>query len=165
MNNRCLMIEMQDHRRFFTAKDNLNNLLEFARTFNVRVSLVTTQNAKCLNIEELPEAICDGTYHCPGSYSNQELILPRETIFTATRPRTRPRRATLALARLIRGFVRTALTARQTISLAMLRDKYQEHDLGTSCLSMHLNRVRREMIGEGYRVDKLGPGCYRLSED
>src|SRR4051812_43089621 len=116
--DRCLMIEMADRRRIFTERDNLMSLTEFARTFNARVSLVEGREIELFSLEELPVVICDGAYEHRGQYTALETVLPRDTIFTAARPRkgTQPRRDTITLAQTIRTYIRTSLLAHQTVT-------------------------------------------------
>lgn len=162
--DRCLMIEMNDRRRIFTERDNLMSLIEFARTFNARVSLVEGKEIELFSLDELPVVICDGSYKHRGQYTALETVLPRDTIFTAARPRKgcRPRRDAITLAQTIRSFVRTSLLGHQTITLKLLKDKYRESGLGESCLSGHLNLVKRSMEGEGFQIERLARGSYRL---
>lgn len=54
-----LMITLRDKRKFLTNTKNLEQLIEFAKTFGADLSIVTTQCKRSLSLDQLAEEICD----------------------------------------------------------------------------------------------------------
>jgi hypothetical protein len=64
----CLMIKTKDKRQFFTYEKHLPQLIEFSKIFNAEISVVKIDGEKILDLEELPEAICNSAYKNKSKY-------------------------------------------------------------------------------------------------
>jgi hypothetical protein len=54
---KCLMLETPDKKRFFTAQNNYNKILEFANSFNCEISIVKLEEGEILDLVPLADAI------------------------------------------------------------------------------------------------------------
>lgn len=54
---KCLMLETEDKKKFFTPEKNYNTLLEFANRFNCEISTVKLEEGVILDLIPLASAI------------------------------------------------------------------------------------------------------------
>jgi hypothetical protein len=147
---KCLMINTSDNRKFFTFEKYYPQLVEFARTFGAEISLVRAKDANVMSLKSLAEAISDPTK--VDENSSFEII--QSKVSSAVKERKN--------AAGIRKFLRESFLTKGTASLSMLRQEFRDLRLSLPCLSNHLNRVRRELQSEGYKIEKTGRGCYSV---
>jgi len=53
------MIILKDDRKFLTNTKNLNQIVEFSKTFKAKLSIVNTSCKNILSLDKLAEEICD----------------------------------------------------------------------------------------------------------
>ena len=153
MPRKCLMLETHDHRQFFTHRRNLPRLIEFSKTFNAEISVVRTSEQP-VDLISLAENLCDNNYkiHKP----NFQLLEVK-----VTKPK-RSRRKLAHNGKIIRKWIKYQLVDGQTVRLRDLVKRYKRYGLSASAFCNHFIAIRKELVKEGFRVRKEGPGEYRL---
>lgn len=143
----AILLKLKDRRNFLTFCKNLPLLEDFTKTFNAIVSLVKIEkdNSEILELEELAIAICNGTNQgVSGKYEIIEQLIPNKAKSNITKE------------------IRTALLANSVVSLQELREKHK--NITTANLSSIYSQVRKKLILEGYSLNKVGPGNYKLNK-
>lgn len=151
----CLMIKTKDRRKFFTHEKNFTPLLEFSKAFKAEISVVKVENAEILDLAQLAPAICDAGYKQPEprSYEVLEVKLPQVK---------RNRQQILETARSIKQFIKKQFLEQSKVTLKDLAKTLCNYNLTLACLCNHLAQVRKELISEGWQVEKTGGGKYVL---
>ncbi|RTK93321.1 MAG: hypothetical protein EKK64_10450 [Neisseriaceae bacterium] len=54
---KCILLETKDKRRFLTAEKNLNKLKEFIKIFEIKISIVESEE-KLLSLTQLVSVFC-----------------------------------------------------------------------------------------------------------
>ncbi len=158
MTNNCLMIKTKDRRRFFTAEENYDRLVEFTKVFNAELSLVRVEEGEVLDIEALAPAICNASYRpaVKPKYELVEVKIPQKARKLAKRGDL------LGTAKKIKSYITAKFLAGDVVSLHDIQDHFRNDDLSISCLCNHVTRVRKELAVGGRRIAKLKAGEYRL---
>jgi hypothetical protein len=152
MLKKCLMLETQDHRKFFTHQKNLPDLIEFSKIFNAEISIVRT-NEQPIDLISLAEVVCD----------NNETHKPDFEILEVKVSRLkRNRRKLIKQAKVIRKWIKLQLVDGQTVCTKSIIKKYKKYGLSPSAICNHFTEVRKELTKEGFRVKNEGRGNYRL---
>ncbi len=155
MKEKCLLVKTKDDRNFLTHKDNLQSLVEFAKTFGAEIYMVEpSPNSKILELKPLISALCNSQNKDNPEFDKPERLYPQSK---------RDRQTILEDAKLIRQFIHKRLISGQSVSLKELKDKYKEHDLSDACLCNHMAVIRKSLSKEGYNFRKVGAGKYCLS--
>ncbi len=150
------MLKTPDKRCFFTHKNNYPQLIEFARTCDVEISVVKGQNIKILDLAELAKSICSHTL---------ENNLPQYELVEIKIPpykKTRTRHKLLSQANIISDYVKQTFFDKKIVSLGDLETKFSDFNLSKSALSNHISRVRKNLEVAGYKISKLNRGKYKL---
>jgi hypothetical protein len=155
MKKRCLMIQMPDHRRFFTPEKNYPQLIEFSKVFGAELSIVRVEPEAVRDIEDVVPLFCDGNSAESVKFELVEIKRPNK--------RRNDRRSILKLAGQIRRQISSALLAGKCVSLTGLRKKYCKYGLSTSCLCNHVRFVKEALESQGYQVERSQRGCYKLT--
>lgn len=149
MTKKCLLIETKDKRKFFTEEKNLKQLTEFSKTFDVKMSLVETEEGNILKLEDLAVAICDSIYEKKEEKYQIVKEISRETI------RNRAEK--------ISAYILKRFEKNQIVSLSDLREKFKEYNLTSAALCNHISRIKNELEQEGIKFTKVGAGKYKVA--
>lgn len=165
MSDTCLMVELNSNK-YFAAQSDLMALTTFANTFQAKVSLVRGEQLDILSLDDLAKAVCQGVKKNKGTYEVLDVLIQKDSIYTAARPEkgSKSRKDEINLAGTIRRSIRQAFLDRRTVSLKLLAEQFKDYNLSTPCLCNHLQGVRRAMESEGFKIDKISHGHYRLAE-
>lgn len=159
----CLMIETKDQRQFFTNEENKLQLLEFCKTFEMKMSIVKVSQAEILDIADLPKAFCNGA-----KVSDVKCELIRQiTPFTPIDiniPLVRSRKEQVANAKKLRMSIRNKHTTGNVIRNSDLATEFQDFGMSATSIDVHHCTVREAMTLEGYVFERKGVGCYKASK-
>jgi hypothetical protein len=156
-NYQCLLVRTKDRKNFFTHEKHLPELVEFSKTFGAEISVVQVKEAEVLDLVELGNAICEGTYRCPHpDYEIIETKLPLQI---------KKRTSVLKTSQTIRSFIRNKLLGGDVVSLQELTKKFKKYRLTSACLCNHVKYVRASLQAEGHVIEKVGGGKYRISSN
>lgn len=152
---RCLLIETKDHRKFLTHEENLPKLIEFGKTFGAELSVIKTEEVpEILDLRHLAPALCDSDYSVEiPEYQIIKVMIERNN---------RPRKRLIKQASVIRDWIREELLAGRALQLAAIAKRYKKYDLSIQAYANHYSTVRGELVAEGYKVEKIGHGIYKL---
>jgi len=151
----CLLLKLSDNRHFFTHETNFPLLIEFSRVAGAEVSLVKTQDAKILEIEELAKKICT---HVGNEHPAYE-VLERRVL-----PTDLPEKKMSAqMSQEINLHITAEMLTGKVVKKADLCSKWP--DVEAVAMTKHFARVRRQLEGEGYSVEKLRPGEYQVASN
>lgn len=160
-----LMIEARD-KAIFTHPKNLPMLIEFAKTFKAKLSMVESSDSTTLELEEIPKKFCSAKLDKPVTYELLEVIYPNENTVEQDGPPvmfTKTRSQIIADAAEIRKQIKASLIENGRLSMKELRKRFlKSYGVTDACLSGHFSRVRKELSEEGYNVDKAAPGIYTI---
>lgn len=152
---KCLMLETQNNRRFFTYQGNFNQLREFAKVFSAAIYWVEVSNRKdILNLEQLAPAFCDQTYK-PSTAKFKILKLKTDSP-------PRGRLSILQHAEHIHTFIVNKFMAKEIVSLRELKETFKNFSLSDAALCNHVRRVKQELLTRGYEIKKVGGGKYMI---
>ena len=155
----CLMIELNNNRKLFTQKGNYPQLIEFSKTFGAEISVVKVkEETDILDLQELPKAICSEDE--PQKLPKVEIVEKR----LQTDSKTEDRKTTLKRAERIRNYIQKKFLQGKTVKLSNLEKQYRQYELSSSTFSNHLREVRRTLLSDGHKIEKLRSGEYRLVE-
>jgi biotin operon repressor len=150
-NYQCLMIETPDQRRFFTHEKYLNQLVEFAHTFDAQVSVVRVEESEILDLAPLADALSDSDYSASGPFT----LVEKKIEASPTPKRSR----TIAE---IKDHVKNRFLSGDVVTLHDTLDLFRDQT-SYAGLSTMLYKVRKELRDEGHEVEKVGAGRYRLA--
>jgi hypothetical protein len=149
-----LLIVTERKSKFLTERDNLQSLMEFAKTFNSEIYLVEhKKDQKVLNLNALTAALCDS------DYKSEPECQKLQRIFPATK---RTRRDMISEAEVIRKFIAQQLLSGKELGLKELKQKYKDKELTDACLCQHLSKTRKILSEQGYMFSKVSAGTYQL---
>lgn len=153
METTCLLIRTKDNRRFLTAKENLDPILEFAKSFRAEIFLVKApEGSKVLGLDKLAPAICDYSYDTKPTCKVVSRLFPK-----------RNRSTILKEAAGIRKFIQKAMLSGKPLSLKTLKNKYKDLGLTDACLCNHFTAIRKQLETSGSIIKKTGAGEYCLN--
>jgi hypothetical protein len=155
MPRKYLMLETRDKRKFFTERSNLDQLIEFSKTFGAEISVVKTDDeVEVLDLISLASNLCD---------TSNSIQKPNFRVLEVKVPNpTRPRRKLLRNSKTIDKWIKNELMSGKIVLLSDLVKKYKRYDLTLGCLCNHFTKTRQELAKEGYTVEKISRGKYRI---
>lgn len=152
-NYQCLLVKTKDQKKLFTDEKNLPELIEFSKSFGAEISVVQVKEAEILDITKLGTAICDSNYQpvqCP-DYK----IIKTPNISKQIKKETSPGQK-------IRKFIKDKFLNKKEVSLKGVIKKFDNHLFTPSCFCNHIKFVRNELEKEGYEIEKIGWGIYKI---
>lgn len=141
----CLMIETKDGKKLFTYKENFRELTEYAKTFDVSMSLVNVEAKYVMDLLDLAYAICVSDHHKTPAYEVVKSSKNRELI--------------LKTANKIQDYIKKQFANREIVSLSDLKEKFKEYNLTTACFCNHIRKVISRL---NMKVRKLAAGKYTI---
>jgi len=151
---KCLLIETKDKKRFITHEKYLHQLVEFSKTFGATISVIEAEGVNPLKIEDLVPAICDQ------NYKNQRFKY--EVLETKLKKETRDRQKMLRAASKIQEYIYSKFLKKETVSLKELKKRFKRQELSDAALCNHVRRVKEALEKEGFAIQKVGGGMYRI---
>lgn len=142
---KCILIETKDKRRFLTHEKNLSNLKSFLDTFEAKITKVDHKKGKILDLKELAIAICDASYN----KENLEYDLPKRSI-DKDKPST-----------LIKNFIYNSFINNKTISIKVLKEKFQDLKLCDATFYNHIKKVKEILEKQGLKIIRISPGQFK----
>lgn len=149
---KCLMIETNDHRQFFTHEINFNQLIEFSKFFKAKITLVQVVGAELLSLEELAPALCDTTR------KKQKVdlkIIEVKLNFCKNKSRFNSEK--------VKKSIRKIFLSRKTVSTKSIKLKFKNLNLSTASFCNYIRQVKDELQEQGYKFIKIGAGQYRIT--
>lgn len=150
-----LMIEAND-KQFFTYMKNLNLLIEFAKTFKAKISVVEVETENVSSFEEIAAKFCDQNPTVPVSFTLVEVVYPKNKENESSKTRAKM----LEDAKLIRSFIKDELMGSGTVSMKELKTKFKSLSVTDACLSNHMTNVRNELAKNNIKVNKAARGVW-----
>lgn len=152
---KCLLIETKDKRKYITYEKYLSQLIEFAKTFGANISVVNAEGANPLKIEDLVPAICDQNYTLQNfTYEVLETMIKKEVKKKVEKKPT--------LAAKIQEYVYSKFLKKEIVSLKNLKKRFEKYELSDPALCNHIRKMKETLEKEGYIVQKVGAGMYRI---
>lgn len=151
---KCLLIETKDKKKFITQEKYLHQLVEFSKTFGATISVIEAEDVNPLKIEDLVPAICDQ------NYKNERFKY--EILETKIKKETRDRRKTLKTASKIQEYICSKFLQKETVALKELKKRFKKSELSDAALCNHVRRVKENLEKQGYTIQKVGGGMYRI---
>lgn len=160
MSKRCLLLQLPDKREIFTEEKNHHNLLEFAKTFDVKILTVEAENPELLHPKDIAKTFCDPSednlYSC--SYkiidpSKKEKVIPQ----------IKNRKQMLQKVYDIRSYIEQQFLEKNTVRIKELYNFFKKHQIAVSTLYRHLSYVKDKLQKEGHKFIKVSTGCYRIA--
>lgn len=134
----CLMIETWDKRKLFTNRNNYSQLVEFSKTFEVKISLVKITDGTILSLEELASAICDPSFSQNNKYDFVEIT-----------KKSHP----------IKNYLEERFKSRKPVSLLETKEKFS--DLNESSIRNYIRSVKTSLELQGYKFKRIQTGTYK----
>jgi hypothetical protein len=153
------MVTMPDDRQFFTSQMNYMTLIEFAKTCEVQLSVVKARDVKILELNELAKSICTHSKTDPCELVEMKLLKLDDELSLA-----RSRKKLLAQANIISNAVKEAFLGGEIVSLTTLENEYDGFGLSKATFCNHIARAKKELGKEGYCIEKIKRGQYRIAE-
>lgn len=150
-----LMIKTKDKRQFFTHQKNMPLLLEFAKTFNAELIIVSSNQVPVLELDKLALAICDSNYIVEGDFKIISKIYPKQDD-------QKQRNELIENANIIKSYIRNKISKQKSISLKDLKKEFSHLKVTDSCFCHHIKVVREELKLKGVEVVKTGAGQYAI---
>ena len=166
MFKRCLLIRFPDGREVFTHEKYHNTLLEFAKTFGVKIDLVEADFPQLLHPKEIASIFCDQNKEAFNtcSYRAAKSQIPTKIITHQTSFNTfSARDKMLQKASDVRLYIESQLLEGNAVRIKELHHRFQRHGIAVSTLYRHLTYVKNRLKESGKKVVKVTTGCYRLA--
>lgn len=148
---------------FFVHKKELPQLIEFAKTFKAKLSLVEISQSATkytLSAEQLVNQFCNQNYKPkPINYKLVEVLYPVDK-----EKKLKTRSQMIQNANRIKKYIRSKLMKKCKVSLQEVRSEFKELNLTSACLSNHFSQVRRDLIKKGYKINTIKKGVYKLGQ-
>lgn len=144
---KCLLLRFPDQREVFTHETNKTTLVEFAKSFGIKVLPVEANKPTLLDPDEIAKVFCDQNQSVPACSYRVILGNRGKMLQTVVDVRT---------------YIETQLREGQTVRIKELHKHFSKHRIAVSTLYRHLDYVRTKLIEEGAEVEKVMVGCYRL---
>ncbi len=141
---KCLSVRIKD-REFFTKIENKPKLLEFAKMFGAKLSIVNISRPDILNLKKLAEAISISTYE-----NKNDSKAAKRTIL-------------IKQAASIRGYIEKQFLQGKIVSLKDLKSKFEKQKLTDGCFCNHMSQIRKKLMTQGHKIKKVGGGKYQLT--
>lgn len=148
---KCVLIETNDNRQFFTHEKYFIQLIEFSKAFNAEISIVKLEEGSVLELEELAPAICNSNYTKP---KLQYSIIKRKNVKTRTE--------ILHIANQVKKYIFERFQSRNFVSVKDLKNKFKKYNLTDSALCNHIRRVKQEFEKEGFQIVKTNSNQYKV---
>jgi hypothetical protein len=148
----CLLVETKDNRKFFMSESYYNQLIEFARTFGAKISVVTARNPSLLCLSMLAAAINDNQTTFDTTYQEDEIKIERKLV-------ARPDKK---VSQYVRDRIKNKFIEGGTVSLDELVDNFKEYGLDRKQLSSHIQFVRTSMTKLGRKFIRSKAGIYQM---
>jgi len=150
---KCLLIQTRDSRKFLTHEENLQQLIEFSKTFGAEISVVKIKEGEILDLVDLVPAICNKEY---------KTKLAFELLEKKIESPSRRRKDILKQATRIRGYITREFLKGNIVSLREVRRKFASENLTLACYCNHLSESRKHLMASGFNIQKVGGGKYQL---
>ena len=128
---KCLMLKTKDSRKFFTYQKNKPLLEEFSKAFEAEISIVKVDQDALIDIDQLPNVICNPDYQNNIKYEKIN-----------NKPK-RTRKETIKNAQKIQKYIRDQIKKGKSVSLKNLQTKFKNLNLTDSCLINHLKMASK----------------------
>jgi hypothetical protein len=162
----CLLVKI-DNKCFLTHEKHLQSLIEFAKTFKARISLVKAESSSILTLEELAKKICE---NAPASLLDYKVIRPDifdnnpklkkmvyYTSFSPALPKLRLANRMLAL----KKFIYESFKSGGEVVVKDIEHDFKKEGLSISTVYRCLRSIKEDLSKDGYKVIKIVPGRYR----
>lgn len=149
---KCLLLKTPEGRHFFTHENNFTVLVEFGRTFGAEISVVKTPDPLVLELEDLAKYICSQVQDEAPKYEVLEIMLSASESSKPTKKSDLSKEAY--------DFIRATLLDGKSISISDLATKFTS--MTRTTLSSCIQKVKKELIKENYKVVREKPGQYKI---
>lgn len=154
-----LMIEFSDGRRLFTHMKNLPLLVEFAKTFKVKIAVVKVSTDELAEMKDIVAGFCD-----PNFKSMEATYEVLQNLYPKGSKSSKSRTQILEDAKKVKQQIREDFLKSQKLTFKQIKSSFEQMSLTDACLSTHFSKVRKELENEGYSVEKLGIGSYKIQK-
>jgi F0F1-type ATP synthase delta subunit len=134
------MIETWDKRKFFTHQNNYPQLVEFSKTFDVKISIVEIKDGVILTLEELASAICDPSF----SQNTKYEIIETKNANQKSHP--------------IKNYLEEKFKSRKPVSLLEMKEVFS--DLNETSIRNYIRSVKTSLELQGYKFKRIQTGTY-----
>lgn len=163
MSKRCLLLKLPDNREIFTHEKHHHTLLEFAKTFDVKIFTVEADEPELLHPRDIAKAFCDPNEDDFRSCSYQVVDTSTGEKTTSTVTVDNNRKKMLQKVYDIRSYIEDQFLEKNTVRIKELHHFFKKHQIAVSTLYRHLSYVKDKLQKEGYKFTKISAGCYRLT--
>jgi len=152
MQEKRILITTKDKKNFLTYEKNLPSIIEFAQTFDAEIKLVKVEEkTKTFDLKNLTVALCDSNYNEKFEYKIIKDIFPKKNKNNKNN-----------ISKNLKEFIKNKLLKGNTLSLNKLKDKYRKHNIADSYISNYMTKVKKELLNQGLKIEKISAGNYRL---
>jgi hypothetical protein len=152
---KCLLIETKDKRKFFTHKKNLEQLNEFAKTFNSNMFIVELEKGEVLELEQLAPAVCSPDYKkIESSYKIIEEVQTKENNKFKKIEKQK-----------IKDFISKELLTKKSISIKKIKNKFKRYCVSDSTYYNQFKIVKTELEKKGFKLLKIKAGIYKAKNN
>ena len=146
---KCILIETNDKRQFFTHKKNLIQLNDFLKTFNSKAFIVELEKGEILELDQLASALCSvGNKKIENTYKIIEQIKKTEKNNLSGK---------------IKDFIVTELVNKKPMSIKKIKSKFKKYDISEVTLYNYFKKTKLELEKKGYEFSKIKTGVYKRS--
>lgn len=166
MKLKCLLVKLPDGRKFFTTKNNHEELLEFAAVFQARLEVVEAQDPEVLSLSELASAVCDqnaipkNTVYETKNGPKPHAVVNRYTSMGDLSSRQQLRKKVST----IRDFIQSQFQAGKNVKIKNIAKKFSRHGMSVSTVYRHVAHVKDLLEADQKVVVKVSPGVYKLEK-
>lgn len=159
MLKKCLLLKFPDEREVFTKEKYHHNLLEFAKTFNVKIMKVEAEEPELLHPKEIARIFCDLNERKNHTH-NYQILDSNQTEKTTP---NKNRKQMLERVCDIRSHIEDQFLEGKTVRIKELYDTFKKHQISVSTLYRHLSHVKNKLKSKGCKFIKISTGCYKIT--
>src|SRR5581483_7360007 len=150
----CLRLKTPDEKVFFTQENNFPQLVEFAKTYDVEISVVNPSEPVIIQeLEDLATAICEQlNYKDPPNCEIIEIKIPStsNTILVSKQKVEKTKE--------IYDQIKQEFLSGEVVTLQGLFTKFGCQGLTKATICNYVRKIQRELTTEGYSFTKPGRG-------
>jgi hypothetical protein len=141
MKIKCLLVKLEDGRKFFTLKSNQKKLMEFALLFKAKLEIVEAYDPHLISLSELAIAICD--QNNKGNDCVNKLFYNEPEVV---------------------NYIINQFKSGKNVKIKKIAKKFSKDNVSPSTIYRHVKRIKNMLESENKSVIKISPGIYKIDQ-
>ena len=163
MKTKCLLLRLPDERKFCTKIENEQNLIEFAKNFNIQLHHVEVDTPEILDLKELSVAICnkdkkglETEFLIIESKHNKIKCIEQFTKFS----KLSDRQKSSSKSKSICNYIVSKFKEGGKVNVKKIAKKLKKYNISNNTIYRYINQSKKILEKDGLSVVKVSVGVY-----